>query len=301
MPEKTIDRRLSGGKWQPIHRGVYATFSGPVGRGARLWAALLYAGPGARLSHQTAAELLRLAERRDARIHVKIPANRHVVPSADLVLHRTRVADPGCWFPAGTPPHTLAEETVIDLIDSAGDLDMVVGWVTAGFGKRLISENRLREEMARRKRLQWRSLLDEIIAAGADGSHSILEYRYDRDVAGAHGLPTAVRQFKFRKPDGTVGYRDRYYAEYKLVVELDGKQAHPDERRGVDEDRDNHAAAVGGSTLRFGWADVTRKACESAAITANALRERGWRGELKPCSPGCRAVSRQSRALMPRG
>jgi very-short-patch-repair endonuclease len=91
-----------------------------------------------------------------------------------------------------------------------------------------------------------------------------------------------------------VGYRDRYYAEYKLVVELDGKQAHPGERRGADEDRDNHAAAAGGSTLRFGWADATRKACESAAITANALRERGWQGELKPRSPGCRAVAAQT-------
>jgi hypothetical protein len=182
MPERNIDRRLRGGKWQLIYRGVYATFSGPVGRGARLWAALLYAGPGARLSHETAAELLRLTERREARIHVKIPANRSVIATADLVVHRTRLTNLARRFPIGTPPHTLAEETVADLVDAATSLDAAVGWVTSGFGKRLISEGLLREEMARRKRLQWRGFLDEIIEAGADGSHSVLEYRYDRDV-----------------------------------------------------------------------------------------------------------------------
>lgn len=46
-----------------IHPGVYATFTGQVGRQARMWAALLYAGEGARLSHETAAELTGLADR----------------------------------------------------------------------------------------------------------------------------------------------------------------------------------------------------------------------------------------------
>ena len=107
----------------------------------------------------------------------------------------------------------------------------------------------------------------------------------------AHGLPEPVKQAKFLKPDGGGGYRDRCYPEYgRLVIELDGKRFHPDEQRGRDRERDNQAA-VTGSTLRYGWNDVTRKACETAEQEAAALRHRGWTGTLTPCSPSCRAVS----------
>ena len=57
-----IRRRLQAGKWRPLLPGVYATFTGPVPRSAVLWAAVLRAGPGAVLSHETAAELLGLVD-----------------------------------------------------------------------------------------------------------------------------------------------------------------------------------------------------------------------------------------------
>ena len=58
-----IKFRVKRGWWQPVHRGVYQTFTGTPGRSAQLWAALLGAGPGAVLSHETAAELQRLADK----------------------------------------------------------------------------------------------------------------------------------------------------------------------------------------------------------------------------------------------
>src|SRR6201999_2129064 len=45
------------GGWTRLDRGIYATGSGPPSRKALLWAALLWAGSGAVLSHETAAEL----------------------------------------------------------------------------------------------------------------------------------------------------------------------------------------------------------------------------------------------------
>ena len=60
--------------------GVYATFTGPMTRDAQLWAAVLAAGPGAQLSHETAAEINRLTDRPSPFIHVTIPANRRITP-----------------------------------------------------------------------------------------------------------------------------------------------------------------------------------------------------------------------------
>jgi hypothetical protein len=284
-----VDARLKFARWRQIHPGVYATFTGPLPRNAQLWAAVLYAGKGAYLSHETAAEVNRLTDKPSTFISVTIPAGRRVRASTGIVMHRTdRKAM--TWRPPRVPPHTIAEETIIDLVHAAPDLDTVAALVTSAFGRRLAAEATLRRLAADRKKLRWRRSLDEIITSGAGGAHSLLEFRHDRDVQRAHGLPEPAKQAKFRKPDGTWGYRDRYYSEYGgLAIELDGKRFHPDDRRGHDQDRDN-AAAITGVTLRYGWSDVTQRACETARQQADALRSRGWTGVLVPCSPARRAT-----------
>jgi hypothetical protein len=283
-----ITSRLKYRKWQQIYWGVYVTFTGPVSREAQLWAAVLYAGRGARLSHETAAELHGLAVPRTPLIHVTVPATRRVRPTRNIVIHiSARTDDP--LFPPGVIPRTLVEETITDLVHAARELDDACGWITAAFRNGLTDEGTLRATMKTRKKLRWRSRLDDIVTAAAGGTHSVLEYRYDDGVEHAHGLPAAMRQVPFTRPDGRRGYRDRYYREFGLVVELDGKQAHPDERRVVDRRRDNAATAIGGSTLRYDWYDITRDKCATAAQVAKALRARGWTGRLKPCSRSCRA------------
>lgn len=131
------------------------------------------------------------------------------------------------------------------------------------------------------QRLRWRSELEEAIAAGDGGAHSALELRWDRDVERAHGLPAASRQVRFRKQNGSSGYRDRVYAEYGVIIELDGKKAHPKGARGWDRARDNQAAAEGhGQTLRYGWKDVRYESCQVTVQMVRVLWRRGWPG---PC------------------
>jgi hypothetical protein len=284
-----ITSRLKYQKWRQIYWGVYVTFTGPVSREAQLWAAVLYAGKGARLSHQTAAELHGLTVPPTPLIHVTVPATRRVRPTGNMVIHIcASTAEP--TFPPGVIPRTLVEETVLDLAHAARGFDDACAWVTAAFGQGLTTERKFRATMKSRKRLRWRARLDDVVTAAAGGTHSPLEYRYDSDVERAHGLPAAMRQVPFTKPDGRRGYRDRYYREFGLVIELDGKQAHPDERRRQDRRRDNAATALGGSTLRYDWDDVTHETCATAAQVAEALRARGWTGRPKPCSRSCRAL-----------
>jgi hypothetical protein len=283
-----IRSKVRYGRWRSIYRGVYATFTGPLGRHAQLWAAVLYAGAGAVLSHETAAELQGLLDKPAPLIHLMVPGERRVRQVPGVVIH-TSARVSGARFPLGTLPQTWVEDTILDLTDAADNFDDVCGWVTKAFGRRLTGEGALRATMGQRGRLRWRSELDEIITAAAGGAHSVLEFRYDRDVERAHGLPSARRQVPFKKPDGRRGFRDRFYQAYGLVVELDGKEAHPEENRRTDVGRDNAATATGGSTLRYGWEDVTRKSCGTAAQVADSLTARGWVGRLNPCSPSCRA------------
>lgn len=280
----TVRSRVRAGRWQRLHRGVYATFSGQPGRLAVLWAAVLYAGPGAALSHRTAAELARLADEPSDLIHVSIPADRRVAPSPGLALHISNRARQAV-HPARLPPQTRIEETVLDLADAARTIDDAVGWITRALGRRLITQTRLREALAQRPRTRWRRELTELLAPDLAGLESALERRYQRHVERPHGLPAGTRQARARRGEATE-YRDVLYEEFATCVELDGQLAHPSEARWRDIRRDNAVAADGGVTLRYGWLDVTARACLTADEVDRALRQRGFPGG-RPCSPGC--------------
>ena len=289
MTRAALKWQVRSSRWQQPWRGVYSLFSGQPGREAVLWAAVLRAGPDAMLSHQTAAELARLIDKPSGALHVTLPASRRIRPVPGLVLHRS-IYTSQIRHPSLLPPRTRVEETVLDLIGLSATFDDACGWVTRACGRRLTTQARLRAAMAARGRMRWRDSLTQVLADAADGVHSVLEFRYYRDVERAHCLPRAIRQVRVVRGRRTA-YRDAFYKRYRVVVELDGRLAHPGDARWSDIRRDNAAAADGGITLRYGWSDVTAHPCRVAGELARVMVQRGWVGMPKLCSAGCSVVS----------
>lgn len=280
-----IGTRLRSGRWQPLHYGVYATFTGEPGRDAWLWAALLRAGPAAILSHYSAAELDGLADQASSAIHITVPGNRHIGKIPGIVIHRSE----RIWsarHPSRNPPRTRIEETVLDLAEDARTLDDAFGWLMRACGRRLTTEARLRRAMAARRKMRRRGDLAAALADIGDGIHSLLEYRYVRTAERAHGLPKAERQAPVIL-GGRRRYLDNLYQPYGVGTELDGKAAHPIEERWRDIHRDNAAAEAGIEILRYSGADVTARPCQIAAQLASVLCQRGWRSTLRRCGPAC--------------
>ena len=296
VTQKVIAARLARGRWQQLYRGVYATFTGPVPREAWLWAAVLRAGPGAALSYWTAAELHGLTDAPQddpaSGIHVTVPATRRVrVPG--VVIHMSgRVG--AATQPNREPPRTTIEETVLDLTQVARTFDQVCGWITRACARRLTTAEKLRTALAARKKLVFREEIADSLAAAGVGVHSVLEYRYLTDVERAHGLPPSLHQVRVVL-DGKNAYRDVYYAEFRVAVELDGRFAHPDEDRARDHHRDVVASAEGILTCRYVWEDVNQNPCDTAILQARVLRQRGWQGSPVPCGPDCPVSGRSGR------
>lgn len=285
LTEDVIENKVRSGKWRTMHRGVYATFAGEPGREAELWAVVLRAGPRAALSHQTAAELIGLADERSALIHVTVPLSRHPEPIRGALLHRSgRIGQ--ATHPARFPPRTRTEDTVIDLTQTAAVLDDACGWLCRAVGRRLTTADRLRAALDVRLKVRWRADLTAALADAGSGAHSLLEHRYIRDVERPHGLPAATRQVR-TVVGGRIRYLDNLYATAGLAVELDGGVAHPVHDRWADMHRDNAHAAAGIVTLRYSWADVTRRPCEVAHQVAEALQQRGTTVALRRCRPIC--------------
>lgn len=280
-----VRSRVRAGHWQRLQRGVYATFTGEPSWEARLWAALCRAGPEAVLSHYTAAELAKITSQRTSAIHITVPRQQHLTPIPGVVLHRSSRIELARHI--GTlPPRTTINETTVDLTQCSRTLDDALAWLARACGARLTSPNLLRTAMDSRTRLRWRRELAVALDDIADGAHSILELRYLRRVERPHRLPHAKRQVRMISGRRT-RYRDALYADFGVVVETDGRVAHPLEERWRDHHRDNAAIVDGLVTLRYSWTDITERPCLVAAEVAGALRRRGWSGAPRPCGPNC--------------
>jgi hypothetical protein len=277
--------RLRSGRWQRLHHGVYATFSGQPNRQALLWAAVLRAGRGATLSHQTAAELHGLVDTPTTMIHVTVRSGSQVGRMAGVVVHYSGRLE-SARHPTLSPPRTRIDETVLDLTQTAANLDAALKWVLCACGRRLTTPDRLSEAIRQRIRMRWRAEISAAIVDAAQGVHSSLERRYLINVERPHGLPCATRQAKVVRGRRSE-YRDVYYDEYDTAVELDGLVAHPVETRWMDIHRDNANTAEGCATLRFNWADVTQHPCRVATQIGRVLNRRGWTGTPRRCGPAC--------------
>ena len=275
---------LRAGRWQQLHRGVYATFTGRPARGAILWAAVLRAGPGALLSHYTAAELHKLIDVPFTTIHITIPDTRRIIPISGVAVHLGSRAAMAA-HPTNLPPRTTIEETVIDLAQLAPTAEDACAWVARGVGRGLTIQEKLNRALSQRQRVHFRAELSEILSPDWAGIHSALEYRYVKWVEVPHGLPRGKRQAPAVSAGRQVR-RDVLYDEYGLTVELDGRTAHPGDTRWRDIRRDNAALIGGTRTLRFGWDDLRVRPCLVADQVYRALRQAGPVA-ARPCSAAC--------------
>lgn len=290
VSRRIVRRNVRTRRWARAHPETYVVFTGPMPPMTRVWAALLYAGEQAVACHETAAWLDGLRPALPDTVEVCVPhGHRHRGSRPGVRVRQSRHAATR-RHPARTPPRTRVEETVLDLTDARADADGVVDVVLAACQQGLTTAQRLRRAAAGRRRLRWRALLRDVLADVRDGVQSALERRYRRDVELAHGLPRGSRN----RPEAERGrrrYRDVRYRRWRLVVELDGRAAHPETWQERDDLRDNEVLEAGDApTLRYGWQTVAGRPCQAAGQVGRALRARGWAGSPRACGPGCTAV-----------
>jgi hypothetical protein len=291
MTAAAVRNQVRYGRWQVMHRGVYAAFTGRATRRAELWGALLRAGPDAVFSHQTAAELYGLADGPSRLIQLTVPHDsnpeRHGrIPG--VVIHRSRSLAQ-TRHPVLTPPRTRVEATVLDIIECARDFDEAYDWICRAIGRRLTTADRLLAALNARPRFRWRDDIESALGYAKVGALSRLELRYVRGVEEPHGLPTAMRQVRVRQASGN-RYLDNYYEQYRACVEIDGTAAHPEDEQWRDKNRDRwNSVHEQIETIRIGVPDLLtpQRQCETAADVAIWLSSRGAPvGHICP-SPGC--------------
>ena len=284
LTDSGLRAKIRSGRWQRLFHGVYLTSPVAPVLVQRAWAALVATGDDAVLSHTTAAVLSGMLPDRGGFITVSVPVTRQPRrTTSGLDVYRRRTA----LFATGNPRRTPPVDTLLDLVSSTRDPLDVIGLVTQCAGHPAITSEALHAEVAARPTMQHRGLLLAVTEATADGVRSALEYRYRRDVELAHGLPAPKRQRR-RLLSNRVVIRDLEYAEFAVVIELDGRLNHqPTPLAFRDLSRDNASTVAGDASLRYGWVDVAGSPCATAAQVVVVLQARGWRGQPRRCGPHC--------------
>jgi hypothetical protein len=88
LGRSAISERVRSGRLHRIHQGVYAVGHRGLSLHGRFMAAVLACGPGAVLSHTSAAVLWKLLRPIDGPVHVSIPATSGRKPRRGIHLHR---------------------------------------------------------------------------------------------------------------------------------------------------------------------------------------------------------------------
>jgi very-short-patch-repair endonuclease len=245
LSRREIERRVGSGRIHRVHRGVYAVGHVALSREGQLMAAVVACGPGAVLSHWSAAELWRLLEARHGVIDVSVLGHRRGVEG--IRTHRLRELVPCERTRRHAIPVTSVPRTLFDLAAVATTRQLQRATNEAERGGWL--NRRAVEELCVRHR--GRKGIKEFQAVTAAVCPSTHRTRSDLEV---DFLALCVRH---RLPAPEVNARiegfevDMHWPGTRLIVELDGYEYH---RTGAafeaDRRRDAHLQTKGYTVIR---------------------------------------------------
>jgi very-short-patch-repair endonuclease len=247
---RAVQQRASAGRLHRVHRGVYAVGHRVLRVEGRYLAAVLACGPGALLSHRSAAVhwgLLGTAQTR-----VDVTAGRGRAGPAGIRLHRARSLDARDSTTHERIPITTIARTLLDLaattrpdrLERAYAQALVLG---------VYDHTAITDLIARSNGHRGTKILARATAREPKHTRSDWEVRMLTLIRRA-GLPEPLVNHPLIAPDHGHCEVDFYWPQHRLVVETDSWQFHGT-RTAYEQDRARDAAlqAIGLRVLRFTW------------------------------------------------
>jgi very-short-patch-repair endonuclease len=265
--ERWIEARLWEGRLQAVHQNVYAVGHFRLTNRSRWWAGLLAYGPGAVLSHRTAAVLWGFQRPRRGPIHVTARCGRQGIERrTGIWIHRCKYEAEDVTTRDGFPVTTVAR-TLLDLAEVA-PFETLKGATEEADRLKLL---RLRElervcERGRGRRAlrPVRRLFVELRAP--DEGRSPLEIRFAVFVR-EHRLPAPTQNAD------VLGHEvDVLWPEAKVIAELDSWEHHS-HRAAFERDRarDPKMLIAGYRTIRVTHYRLDREPEQLAAEIRDLL------------------------------
>lgn len=273
IPRSTIGHWVRTGRLHRVHRGVYSVVPRSLLTIEGRWLAAVRAcGPGAVLSHGSAAQLHWLVDRNlKVAIHVSVPDRRkRSVPG--VIVHR----------PSGLPPRDVDERYGIPVTSQTRTVWDSAASLSPKPAKRAferarshdrIDFQRLRELLATNPQHRGAGAIRRWLAGSTLPLSEVRSWLEDLlvNVCSEHGLPTPL----VNQPFGEYEV-DFLWPQAEFAIEADGGD-HVGEQRDKDNARDLATGRAGILTRRYSSRDMNREeavAAEVAEILIERLRRR---------------------------
>lgn len=249
LSERNIAYRLSIGRLHEVLPGVYAVGAKTLTTEGRLMAVALWAGPGAFISHRSAAALRTMLPARGA-IHVTCRRRRDPRPGI-IVHHRTLPADEVTTL--DDIPVTTTARTLLDIAATEGRASLLRALRRAEF-LRLADATPLPTLISRYPRGRGTAVARRVLEDRRVAGHteSELEDRF-LEFLDARAIE-APRTNVWIEVDDQRFRVDCLWERERVIVELDGRQAHDgDDAFESDRRRDLALMSTGYVVVRITW------------------------------------------------
>lgn len=254
MDANAITHRLRIGRLHRLHRGVYAVGYVPPSPHSRSLAAVLACGPGAVLSHESAAGLWGFGRARHDQVHVTARRAHHL---HGVRVHRSRTLAAADRTVHYGIPVTSPARTLLDLAGVLSDTALARAVNEARLA-RLVRPDTLRA-LVERSPGRATNRLTALVERPGGPTRSEFEDAFLRFLE-RHGLPRP-------QVNGTVaGHEvDVHWPDQKLAAELDSRAFH-DTRHAFEADRDRDAdlLVAGYRVIRITWDRLQRRDAREA-------------------------------------
>ncbi len=247
---RAVQQRADAGRLHRVHRGVYAVGHRVLRPEGHRLAAVLACGPGAVLSHRSAAAHWELLATTQERIDVTAPRSRQGVPG--IRLHTSRSLDAQDTTSHEGIPITTVHRTLLDLAATTRP-DQLERALAQAMYLQLYDQRAIDDVIARSNGHRGTRVLTEATKQEPQVTKSMWEIRMLRLVRQAN-LPEPITNRSLHAPDHGECKPDFYWPAHGLIVETDGWEAHRT-LAAFRSDRAKDAAltAAGYKVLRFTW------------------------------------------------
>jgi very-short-patch-repair endonuclease len=272
VSDAMILRRIEQGQLTRRAQSVYAYAGTPSTESQQLAAQALSVDDRACISHDSAAHLWGLIQRRPRRVHVAVERWQREHRS-DCVVHESLDLEPDDRIWRHGIPLTIPERTIVDL--GATSPWLVERALSTGIRLELFTIAEVVAVVGRvgRRGRRGVGVIRPLLAMhqSIDGrTESLLEDRFLR-VLFDRGIAMPRTQHEVIDDSGRFVCRaDFAYPQVKLLIEVDGRSYHSDSvAYQRDREKQNRTQALGWSTLRFTWHDIVRDADRTAMTVAS--------------------------------
>ena len=274
LSPRAVQKRAAAGHYHRQHAGVYSIVPRHLLKREGLWmAAVLACGPGAVLSHRSAAALLELRDWGGTKIDVTVPRRSRRKHAGIKVHCSTSLTDQDVTEVNNIPCTTVAR-TLFDLAEVVTQRQLERSFDQAEISERL-DLTAINDQLARNPTRPGAKAVRRVLKEHYIGRTPTVNENEEALLAITRGLGIPdpdTNAFVMLDDGGPPIKADFVWREQRVIVEADSKKWHNTRQRfEQDRVRDQRLTAAGWKIIRTTWRQMTQRPHELRPLLLRLL------------------------------